>query len=232
MTHPNITITLVPFETLSGSPEDVRLADGFVQDLIAEIARFPPLGVIAAASVFAAGRAGLDDAGIARRLGAGYLLKGSIRRSGKTMRISVQLLEAKSGRHLWAERYDTGDLLALQDEIAAKVANALAVRIDQSVLGAARRRQITGLETYECWLRGIECLQRGTLDSDAEGRRFSRSIRNTREPTAGCRSRTSTNGAVRRGISGRKRKGWPTNTRRRRRPSTRTTDRSSHPGTH
>ena len=138
-----------------------------MQDLITELARFPALGVIAAESVFAVGSVGLDDAALGRRLKVAYLLKGSVRRSARTLRIAVQLVEAATGQHLWAERYDmrAAELLAVLDEIAAKVANALALRIDQTVLSASRRRKIPQLAVYECWLRGMECLQRGTVES-------------------------------------------------------------------
>ena len=160
-------IAILPFENLSGTADDARLAVGFVQDLITELARFPALGVIAAESVFAVGSVGLDDAALGRRLKVAYLLKGSVRRSARTLRIAVQLVEAATGQHLWAERYDmrAAELLAVLDEIAAKVANALALRIDQTVLSASRRRKIPQLAVYECWLRGMECLQRGTVES-------------------------------------------------------------------
>ncbi|MGA7882227.1 MAG: hypothetical protein WCD63_15295 [Terrimicrobiaceae bacterium] len=165
-------IAILPFENLSGTADDARLAVGFVQDLITELARFPALGVIAAESVFAVESVGLDDAALGRRLKVAYLLKGSVRRSARALRIAVQLVEAATGQHLWAERYDmpAAELLAVLDEIAAKVANALALRIDQTVLSASRRRKIPQLAVYECWLRGMECLQRGTVESDEEAR--------------------------------------------------------------
>lgn len=168
------TIALLPFENLSDSPEDARMASGFVQDLIGELARFPSVGVIAAHSTFAVESTGLDDAGIGRRLGVDYLLKGSVRRVERTYRLSLQLVQISTGQHTWGDRYDVPatDLLAVQDEIAAKVANALTVQIDQTVLRATRRRQITNLAAYECWLRGMECLQRGTGASDEEARTF------------------------------------------------------------
>ena len=130
--------------------------------------------MIAAESAFAVESTGLDDAGIGRRLGVDYLLKGSVRRAAKALRLSVQLVQLATGQHLWAERYDVPaeDFFAVQDEIAAKVANALTARIDQTVLLATRRRQITNLAAYECWLRGMECLQRGTVESDDEARTF------------------------------------------------------------
>jgi tetratricopeptide (TPR) repeat protein len=90
------------------------------------------------------------------------------------LRLSNQLLHITSGQHLWAEHYDVPfeEIFAVQDDIAAKVANALAARIDQITLVASRHRQRTNLSTYECWLRGMECLHRGTMESDAEARSF------------------------------------------------------------
>jgi TolB-like protein len=170
----HVSIAILPFENLSGTADDARLADGFVQDLITEVARFPSLGVIAAESVFAAKSVGLDDAALGSRLKVAYLLKGSVRRSARALRIAVQLVEAATGQHLWAERYDTpaAELFAVLDEIAAKVAYALALRIDQTMLSASRRRKIPELAVYECWLRGMECLQRGTVESDEEARAY------------------------------------------------------------
>ncbi|HEY5704766.1 MAG TPA: hypothetical protein VIS96_04250 [Terrimicrobiaceae bacterium] len=174
MSAHTISIAVLPFENLSPSPPDSWLAVGFVQDLIAEIARFPTLGVISAQSTFAADTAGLADAAIGRCLGVEYLLKGSVRKLEKAIRISVQLVQLEDGRNLWGEHYDVreDDLFALQDEIAAKIANALSARIDQSMLSAAKRHPPATLKAYECWLRGLECLQRGTAESDNEARGF------------------------------------------------------------
>lgn len=167
-----VTLALLPLENLSGAPEDGRLARGFEQDLITELARFPSLGLIAADSVQAARARGGDDAGLAQTLGAQFLLRGSVRRHGTALRLSLQLVEGASGRHHWAGRYDEEHLPTLQDEVAARVAAALALQVDQSLLAASRRRPAASLESYECWLRGLECLQRGTRAADAEGRRF------------------------------------------------------------
>lgn len=167
-----VTLALLPLENLSGGREDALLARGFAQDLITELARFPALGVIAADSVAAAQGGGDDEPALAQRLGARFLLKGSVRRAGRMLRLSLQLVEGATGRHYWAGRYDEEHLPTLQDEVAAKVAGALALQVDQSLLAASRRRPAATLESYECWLRGMECLQRGTREADAEGRRF------------------------------------------------------------
>ncbi len=168
------SIAVLPFENLSGSADDALLAVGFVHDLIFELARFSEIGIIAAESTFALQPARLEDADIGRRLAVDYLLKGSLRRSVRSLRLSVQLVHLSSGHHLWAERYDVAaeEMFALQDEIAAKVANALTSRIDQSILIASRNRHFTKLSVYECWLRGMECLQRGTITDDDEARQY------------------------------------------------------------
>ncbi len=172
MRSSSATLALLPFESLSGRPDDARLATGFLHDLSSEMARFPSLGVIAADSVLALQEEAGDEPALAERLGANYLLKGSLRRWGDDLRISIQLIEARTARHIWAGRFDGADLPAVHDEIAAKVSNALALRVDATLLASSRHRSPAQLETYECWLRGMECLQRGTVDSDAEGRRY------------------------------------------------------------
>ncbi|MES2921217.1 MAG: hypothetical protein V4819_06715 [Verrucomicrobiota bacterium] len=174
MSSRHALIAILPLENLSGSPEDARLASGFVQDLIAELARFPGVGVIAAQSAFAIEYTGFDDAEIGRRLGVDYLLKGSVRRTAEILRLSIQLVQPATSQHVWAERYDlpAKDFFTVQDEVAAKVANALTVGIDQNVLRATRRQPLTDLAAYECWLRGMECLQRGTSEADDEARAF------------------------------------------------------------
>lgn len=169
---PSATLALLPFENLSGNPGDERLARGFLYDLSVELARFPSLGVLAADSVAAAMEENNAGIHIAERLGAAYFLKGGVRRWNDALRISVQLCETSTGRHIWAGRYDGADLPSAHDEIVASVANALAAGVDASILAAARRRSPPSLQSYECWLRGMECLQRGTAGSDEQGRQF------------------------------------------------------------
>ncbi|HEY5793059.1 MAG TPA: hypothetical protein VIS74_07160, partial [Chthoniobacterales bacterium] len=169
----SITLALMPLENLSNSPEDALLARGFLHDLIAELAQFPLLGVIAADSVLSESkREAGDEAGFAERFGANYVLRGSVCRWGEILRINVQLAEMPGGHHVWAGRYDSGNLLEAHDDIVAKVANALAAQVDRSILRSKPSVRETKLESYACWLRGMECLQRGTADSDMEGRHF------------------------------------------------------------
>lgn len=168
----------MPFDNLSGDPEQDVLARGFVEDLASLLSRFGTLEVVyprtAASFPFVRGAAGAPAAVLATAAAATSMLRGSVRRSGDTIRITTQLLDAQGARQLWADRYDVtaGNLFQVQDEIVERVASALAIRLDRTRLEAAQRAPLSGLETYDCWLRGFECLQRGTIEADVEARRF------------------------------------------------------------
>src|SRR5688572_18225916 len=171
MTGVTTSIALAPFENLSGDPEQDCLARGFAEDVATGLSRFGTLEVLyprAVASI-SRGRAGEDE-----RAMAPALLRGTVRRAGDAVRITAQLVETGSGRQMWAERYDAtaGNLLAVQDEIAARIAVALAIRVDETRLAAARRTPLSSLETYDCWLRGFDCLRQGTVEADVEARGF------------------------------------------------------------
>jgi TolB-like protein len=165
------TIALLPFDNLSGDPAHDCFARGFVEDIGAELSRFPTVDVLYPRAVAALlrERPPTLDTPV-----ADHLLRGSTRRAGDVIRVAVQLIESDTERQVWAGRYDaTADtLLTVQDEIAARVAGALAIHVDEARLVAARRKPLASLELYECWLRGLECLRRGSIDGDAEARRF------------------------------------------------------------
>jgi len=103
-----------------------------------------------------------------------FTLAGGVRRLEDRVRISVSLADTATGVQIWADRYDpaASQLLDVQDAIVAQVAAALAIHTDEARLAAARRKPLVSLEAYECWLRGRECLQRGTVEADAEARQF------------------------------------------------------------
>jgi len=103
-----------------------------------------------------------------------FTLTGGVRRQEDRVRISVSLADTVSGVQVWANRYDpaASELLDVQDAIVARVAAALAIHTDEARLAVARRKPLVSLEAYECWLRGRECLQRGTVEADDEARRF------------------------------------------------------------
>ena len=164
------TVAIAPFDNLSGDPAQDYFARGFVEDVATELSRFGTLEVL---HPRAFGAAALD-ADSARPAPAAHVVHGSVRRTGSSVRVNVQLVEAANGRQLWADRYDAtaADLLAVQDAIAARIASTLAVRINEARLGIARRAPLASLEAYDCWLRGLERLRTGSVEADAEARGF------------------------------------------------------------
>ena len=165
------SIALAPFDNLSGDPAQDLLARGFVEDIASALSRFGTLEVVYPRAVLTAAgaRETVDVSALATNL-----LRGSVRRSGEVIRMTVQLLEPHAGRQLWADRFDVtaGNLFAVQDEIAERVASAMAINVDRTRLAAAHRTPLASLDTYDCWLRGFDCLQKGTVEADAEARRF------------------------------------------------------------
>ena len=166
------TIAIAPFDNLSGDPAQDYFALGFVEDVATELSRFSALEVLHPRAVGASlWTRGGDPT---RRIPADHVVHGSVRRAGDAVRVNVQLVEAANGRQVWADRYEAtaGDLHAVQDAIAARIARTLAVQIDAARLGVARRAPLASLEVYDCWLRGLECIRQGTVEADAEARRF------------------------------------------------------------
>jgi TolB-like protein/Tfp pilus assembly protein PilF len=164
------SIALAPFENLSGDPAQDVLARGFVEDVASALSRFGTLEVMYPRALESAGVARAGDAAVP----ANTLLRGSIRRAGDVIRINVQLLEPRGARQVWADRYDVTahNLFDVQDEIAERVASAMALNVDRKRLEASQRAPLASLDTYDCWLRGFDCLQQGTIEADAEARRF------------------------------------------------------------
>lgn len=162
-------IAVLPFDRLSDDAADAYFARGFVEDLITELSRFPTLEVLHPDSALTE-----EQSFDAAALGVTLCLRGSVRRSGETVRITAQLADARSGRRLWAERFDAAanELLAAQDDIVANVASTLAIEVDSARLSRARRRPLASLDVYDCCLRGIDALRAGSLEDDARARTF------------------------------------------------------------
>ena len=163
-------LAVLPFESLSVEPADGLFARGFVEDLIVELARFPTLEVLHPDSSLASAepRAALDGAGVSHHL------RGTVRRTADAIRVTAQLVDAATGQSCWAERFDAParGVLDLQDEIVTRVASATALGIDGTRLARARRKPLASLEVYDCWLRGVDALHRGTVEDDARARTF------------------------------------------------------------
>ncbi|PDS98088.1 adenylate/guanylate cyclase domain-containing protein [Rhizobium sp. S9] len=123
-------IAVLPFENISGDPGQAYFSDGMTEDIITELARFSELMVIARSSSFALRGRTADPREIGRRLGAGYIVEGSVRRAGDRVRIAVQLVETEDGTHLWADRHDRllEDIFVVQEEIARSIVAMVAQR--------------------------------------------------------------------------------------------------------
>lgn len=166
------TIAVLPFANLSEDTTQSYFAQGFAEDIIRALSCFRSLRVISRQSSFALAAARLPPPEIGARLGARYLLSGSMRRTATAVRVGTELVEAATGYQLWAHSYKLPleEMFEVQDEIACSVVGALSLRIDEELLQRARRKPLENLQAYDCWLRGLECLQRLTPEGVIEAR--------------------------------------------------------------
>lgn len=148
------SIAVLPFDNMSGDPEHEYFADGMTEDLITDLAKISGLFVIARNSVFTYKGQPVLVSDVAEQLGVRYVLEGSVRRAGGTVRINAQLIDALTGGHVWAERYDdaTDDIFALQDRVVARIVSALELNLTQSE--QAVTHETTDPEAHDAFLRG------------------------------------------------------------------------------
>jgi TolB-like protein/Tfp pilus assembly protein PilF len=165
-------LALLPFASDGPGADTALFARGFVEDLCAELSRFPVIEVISPAS--GAAVAGLPEAEVAARLGASHLLRGSLRRAGERWRVTVGLVEAEGARQIWSETFDlaASEFFDVQDEIVARTAASLSARLGDRLLANARRKPTESLAAWEAVLRGMQALQAGTLEADLEARGY------------------------------------------------------------
>ncbi len=168
------SLAVLPFQNLSADPEQEYFADGIVEDIITALSHFKDLFVIARNSSFTYKGKSIDIRQIGRELGVRYVLEGSVRHSGNKgggsrVRISCQLVEATSGAHIWADRFDgeLADIFDLQDEIAVKVVGAIMPTVEQAEIERARRKPTENLDAYDLYLRGLP-LYRGRAQEPIE----------------------------------------------------------------
>jgi len=128
---PRLSIVVLPFANLTNDPGQQYFADGVTEDLTTDLSRIAGMFVIARNTAFTYRDKPIDTKQIGRELGVRYALEGSVQRSGSRLRITAQLIDAETGGHLWAERFDrdTGDLFALQNEITGRIAAALSLEM-------------------------------------------------------------------------------------------------------
>jgi TolB-like protein len=160
------SLAVLPFENISDDPKQEYFADGMTDDIITDLSKISGLFVIARNSTFTYKGKPVKVQRVAEDLGVRYVLEGSVRKAGEKVRINAQLIDATTGHHLWAERFDgkLGDIFTLQDAFTHKIVSALAVRLttdDQSLLAS---RETQNVQAYDAFLQGSDHYQRMTRD--------------------------------------------------------------------
>jgi TolB-like protein/predicted Zn-dependent protease len=151
------SLAVLPFQNLSGDPEQEYFADGIVEDITTAIARLPWLFVIARNSSFAYKGKSPDLRQVGRELGVRYVLEGSVRKAGNRVRITGQLIDTTTGAHIWADRFDGAldDIFELQDQVASSVAGAIEPRLRLAEIERAARKPTESLDAYDLYLRAV-----------------------------------------------------------------------------
>ena len=161
---------MLPFLNLSGDPEQDYFADGVVEDMITALSRFKSFAVIARNSSFVYKGRTVDVRQVASELGVRYVLEGSVRRAGRRLRISAQLVEGDSGAHLWAEKFDGAveDIFDVQDRITESVATVVEPHIQSAETERLRRERPRGLAAYDFYLRALPKIHAESATENAD----------------------------------------------------------------
>jgi len=173
------SLAVLPFTNMSSDAEQEYFSDGITEDLITDLSKISGLFVISRNSVFTYKGKAMKVEQVGQELGVRYVLEGSIRKAGNRVRITAQLIDATSGFHTWAERYDRDlqDIFAVQDEVTQQIVAALKVKltmVEQSRLG---RQPTTNLEAYDHYLRGLELYAQRTREANTQARQmFERAV--------------------------------------------------------
>jgi adenylate cyclase len=164
------SIAVLPFDNMSDAAEDVYFADGIAEDIITELSSYPDLFVVARNSSFTYRGKAARVTDVARELGVRYVLEGSVRRAGNRVRISAQLIDAASDKHLWAQRYDRSleDLFSVQDEVTQSIVAVLPARMEAAAFEHASRKTSSSLDAYDHLLRGKYYHHLETSDANRE----------------------------------------------------------------
>jgi adenylate cyclase len=164
------SLAVLAFQNMSGDPEQEYFADGMVEEITTAISRLPWLFVIARNSSFTYKGRAIDVKQVARELGVRYVLEGSVRKAGNRVRITGQLIDAATGNHIWADRFDGAldDIFELQDRVASSVVGAIEPRLRLSEIERASRKPTEHLDAYDLYLRALAQCYRFTEESFGE----------------------------------------------------------------
>jgi adenylate cyclase len=159
------SIAVLPFQNMSGDADQDYFCDGLVEDIITTLSKVPRLRVIARNSAFVYKGRSVDVREAAKQLGVRYVLEGSVRKSGNRVRITAQLIDAKDGTHVWAERYDRTieDIFAIQDEITLVLATEMQVKLTEGEQARLRYTTTHNVEAWTLWVQGLSHMQHGPI---------------------------------------------------------------------
>ena len=168
------SLAVLPFDNLSGDPEQDYFADGIVEELTNALSRVRWFFVIARNSSFTYKGRAVDVRQVGRELGVRYVLEGSVRKAGERVRIATQLVETEAGAHVWADRFDgvVDDIFDLQDTITASVVGAIEPRLRDAELARTKRQRPGNPTAYDCFLRGLAKFYLETREGTLETLRF------------------------------------------------------------
>jgi TolB-like protein/class 3 adenylate cyclase len=168
------SIAVLPFQNMSGDPEQEYFVDGVVEDIITALSRMRWLFVIARNSSFTYKGRAVDVKQVGRELGVRYVLEGSIRKAAKRVRITGQLIDASGGSHLWADRFEGAleDIFELQDQLTASLVGAIAPKLELAEIERSKLKPTESLDAYDYYLRGKANLHQGTKETISEALRF------------------------------------------------------------
>jgi adenylate cyclase len=166
------SIAVLPFVNMSGDPEQEYFADGISEDIITSLPKLPQLFVIARNTSFTFKGKNVHIGEVGKSLGVRYVVEGSVRKSGGRVRITAQLIDATTGGHAWAERFDREltDIFAVQDDVAGKIVAALALNLSASDLQRIATPRTDNLEAYDCYLQARDLFWWGAKESNARPR--------------------------------------------------------------
>lgn len=173
------SIAILPFVNLSGDPEQEYFVDGISEDLITALSHFRWLFVIARNSSFVFKGNAVSAKQIAEELGVRYLLEGSVRKASNRLRMTGQLVEAATGMHLWADRFDGAleDIFDLQDQMTLNIVGAIGPKLEQAEIERAKRKPTESLDAYDYFLRGMASVHQGTREANVKAlRQFNKAI--------------------------------------------------------
>lgn len=168
------SIIVLPFVNMSGAAEQDLFADGLTEDILTELSRFRDLFVISRNTSFKYRGQAVEVPKVARELGVQYVIEGSVRRAGNRVRVTVQLIDGESDRHVWAERYDRdlADIFAIQDEVTRAIVGVLPGRLEQAARDRAARKPTDNMAAYECLISGKVLHHRSARQDNAEALRL------------------------------------------------------------